>query len=309
MSAYRHLFGPVPSRRFGRSLGIDLTPNCTCSFDCVFCQVGRTAELTRERKEYVPTDEVLAELRDWMENDGKADVVTLAGSGEPTLHTRFGEVLEAIAGSGRYPAVLLSNGTTFDLPEVREDARKADIVKVSLSAWDDASLRRINRPAEGVRFGAVLDGYRAFRRGFGGQFWAEVFVVPGVNDGRDAMARIAELAGSVGFDRVQLNTAVRPAAEKTVAPLPVDLLNELAELFHPRAEVVMQFVPGSEAPAADSVKLLAMLRRRPCTAEQVAVLFGLEPDSCRAVLDSLVRRGTVATRTVGCDLYYSAFSE
>ena len=128
-SAYRYLFGPVPSRRFGRSLGIDLTPHKTCSLDCVFCQLGRTAQPTLDRKVYVPTDAVIAEIDHWRHAGGRADYLTLSGSGEPTLHTEFGRVLAALAGQP-IPSVLLTNGTLLDRPDVREAASLASVVKV-----------------------------------------------------------------------------------------------------------------------------------------------------------------------------------
>jgi len=119
---YNYLFGPVPSRRFGRSLGIDLTPYKTCSLDCVFCQLGRTKEKTITRKEYVPIDAVMAELEEWLKTDGQADYITLSGSGEPTLHFRFGEILEFIRTNSAIPAVLLTNGTLLDHAQVRDAA-------------------------------------------------------------------------------------------------------------------------------------------------------------------------------------------
>ena len=143
---YRFLFGPVPSRRLGRSLGVDLTPHKTCSLDCVFCQFGRTTHRTLDREEYVPVREVKRELAAWVEEGGRTDCITLSGSGEPTLHSRFGEVLKMIRQETPFPAVLLSNGTLFWMPAVRKAACHADVVKLSLSVWDQSSFERINRP-------------------------------------------------------------------------------------------------------------------------------------------------------------------
>ena len=152
MGDYKYLFGPVPSRRLGRSLGVDLTPHKTCSLDCVFCQLGRTTEKTIARQEYVPTDKVLAELAEWLDRDGQADYITLSGSGEPTLHSGFGKVLEFIRSKSVIPAVLLTNGTMLQLPEVREAAACANVVKISLSAWNQASYEWVNRPHNQLRF-------------------------------------------------------------------------------------------------------------------------------------------------------------
>jgi wyosine [tRNA(Phe)-imidazoG37] synthetase (radical SAM superfamily) len=139
--SYRYLFGPVPSRRLGLSLGVDLNPVKVCTENCVFCQVGRTTELTAERREWVPTAEVLAEFDRWAAAGGTADYVTLSGSGEPTMHAGFGEVLRRVQATGRYRTALLSNGSLMWRPEVRRDAAAADVVKVTISAWDEASFR------------------------------------------------------------------------------------------------------------------------------------------------------------------------
>ena len=153
MNPYKHLFGPVPSRRFGRSLGVDLTPYKTCSYDCVFCQLGRTTVLTRERKEYVPTQEVIDELDGWLRSSGEADYITLAGSGEPTLHSRFGEIIEFVRKNSSIPVALLTNASLMGDPEVRAAASKANVVKVSLSGGTPALLEKINRPIHNAMIG------------------------------------------------------------------------------------------------------------------------------------------------------------
>ncbi|MDY7035834.1 MAG: radical SAM protein, partial [Thermodesulfobacteriota bacterium] len=175
MVDYRYLFGPVPSRRFGRSLGVDLNPYKTCSLDCVFCQLGRTTKKTITRREYVPTESVLSELHEWLNEDGRADYITLSGSGEPTLHSRFGDVLQFIRSQSTIPAVLLTNGTMLNLQEVREAAACADVVKTSLSAWDQPSYIWMNRPYPQLRFDHLIEGQKAFRAQFNGQLWVEVF--------------------------------------------------------------------------------------------------------------------------------------
>ncbi len=158
MEPYKYLFGPVPSRRFGRSLGVDLTPYKTCTLDCVFCQLGRTTKKTVTWQEYVPTDSVLAELGEWLKRDGQADYITLSGSGEPTLHSGFGKVLEFIRSKTTTLAVLPTSGTTLQSRQVREAAACANVVKVSLSAWDQASYEWMNRPHIELQFEQLVPG-------------------------------------------------------------------------------------------------------------------------------------------------------
>ena len=151
-SKHKHLFGPVPSRRLGRSLGVDLTPFKTCSFDCIFCQLGRTTRKTLTRKEYVPIDEVTAELGEWLQTGESADYITLSGSGEPTLNSEFGRVIDFARNATSIPVALLTNGSLLSDPEVRAQAAQANVVKISFSAWDPFSLDHINRPHRGVEF-------------------------------------------------------------------------------------------------------------------------------------------------------------
>ena len=238
MSEFHHLFGPVPSRRLGRSLGIDLVPLKTCSFDCVFCQAGHTTCHTLERKEYVSVREVLDEFDAWLAAGGAADFVTLSGSGEPTLHSRFGDVLEAVGARCDARRALLSNGSLFHLPEVRAGAAHADLVKVSLSAWDEATLAAVNRPHAGLTIEAIVSGLTAFRTEFSGELWLEVFVLAGVNDSPEGIRQIAGVAKSIRPDRVHLNTVVRKPAERSARSVSAATLEAIADLFTPRADVI-----------------------------------------------------------------------
>lgn len=305
LSAYEHLFGPVPSRRLGRSLGVDLTPFKTCSFDCIFCQLGRTTNHTLVREEYVPVAAVLAELGDWLEQDGQADYVTLAGSGEPTLHCHFGEVIDFVHANSQIPVALLTNGTTLADPEVRRAAAKADVVKVSLSAWDAASLERVNRPCPGITLKDLVEGQWRFRQEFRGQLWLEVFLLLGINSLPHEVSHIAELVNVIGPDRVQLNTAVRPPAESYARPLPAEELAELARRFDPPAEVIAEF---SANPAADvratEEMVRSMLRRRPCTAAQIAEVFGLHPNEVAKYIGKLLRTNHIRAEKRADAVYY-----
>jgi len=235
---YRYLFGPVHSRRLGLSLGVDLLDRRRCSFDCVFCEVGATERLTLERREYVPTAAVIAELQDWLATGGEADVVTLAGSGEPTLHSGFGAVIEAVHAACDLPVALLTNSTLLWDADVRAAAARADIVKVSLSAWDDASLTALNHPAPGLTFAKLLDGLHAFRELYTGPLWVETLLVRGINDAPGQVARIAGLVARLRPEKVQLNTVVRPPAVENAAAVEGAELQRLAALFTPAAEVI-----------------------------------------------------------------------
>lgn len=310
MHKYRYLFGPVPSRRFQRSLGVDLTPRKTCTLDCVFCQLGPTTHKTMTRKEYVPTKAVLAELEAWIEGKGMADYITLSGSGEPTLHSRFGEVLKFIRSHSSIPAVLLTNGTLLYRPEVQEAASHAHIVKVSLSAWDDASFDWVNRPHSELSFDRVIEGQRAFRARFKGEIWLEVFLVAGMNSLPSDVAKIATLAKEIQPDRVHLNTAVRPPSEEFAMPVPRERLESLCPLFHPKAEVIAEFEAKQKVEMhAAQEEIHSMLQRRPCTAQEIAETFSMHPNEVSKYLGKLLREKRIRAQVANSLLYYVAESE
>lgn len=304
---FHHLFGPVPSRRLGRSLGIDLVPAKTCTYNCIFCEVGLTTVLTMERREYVPVQEVLEELGTWSRSKIPADCVTLAGSGEPTLHTRFGEVIDHARSLTGLPVVLLSNGSLFFLPEVRRDAAKANLVKVSLSAWDEPSFSRINAACSTLRLSDVVGGLRDFRREFAGTLWLEVFVMAGINSDLESMGRIAALASEIKPDKVQLNTVDRPPAVDDVYPVSAEQLRELAVLFHPMAEVIGKGRPVQHGPVhANLAGILDMLRRRPCTVDDVVAVYPMEPREVDDLLLRWVAEGRVVEERQGDRRFYRA---
>ena len=303
---YRYLFGPVPSRRLGRSLGVDLTPFKTCTLDCVFCQLGRTTVKTVERREYVPTAAVNTEIAEWLEAGGIADHITLAGSGEPTLHAGFGDVLQSIRSRTDIPTVLLSNGTLFTDPAVREAAGHADIVKLSLSAWDSFSFNCINRPHPDLDFPRIVQGYQAFRKAFKGKLWLEVFLIKGTNSAQRDVERIAVLAETIHPDAIHLNTSVRPTAETSTVALPPAQMIALTTIFRPVATVIADFQiePGSPVAATEET-ILAMLKRRPCSARQIADVFNMHINEVTKYIGNLLHTGQAQIQRRDDETYYT----
>lgn len=298
---YRHLFGPLVSRRFGRSLGVDLVPFKVCTVSCVFCQLGATPAPTLKRAEYVPTDEVIDELKQWINDDGNADFISLAGSGEPTLHRDFGKIINTIRQQCNIPVALLSNGTLFTQKQVRNAALPADVVKLSLSAWDQLSFEKINRPAPHLVFERIIDGYKTFRQEFDGQLWLEVFIVPGVNDQINDTARIAALAAEIAPDRIHLNTAVRPTDTDWVTPASDEQLESLTQLFNPVAEIPHLPVATNRSTTEITPEaLLSILRRHPASPELLARCFGVTASELEPQLQQLLRAGKISSSGTLC---------
>lgn len=316
---YKYLFGPVPSRRLGRSLGVDLIPFKTCTMDCIYCQLGGTTCEIGERGDYVPITDVLAELERWKAADGQADHITLAGSGEPTLHTRFGEALRWTRDNTDIPSVLLTNGSLLHLPEVRADAALADKVKVTLSAWDEASFRQIHRPARGVTFDLLVEGERAFREEYTGELSVEVFIVEGFNSDVSNAREIAAIVESINPDRIDLNTAVRPPSDSGVLASSPAQLAELAKIFGPplepsrsrqrgltrKAEVAASFKKqGSQSLEVSEEALLGLIKRHPSTCVQLAKEFNRPEGEMATMLGRMVARSLLNEEQRGGENYF-----
>ncbi len=289
--AYRYLFGPVPSRRLGISLGVDLVPPKTCSMNCVYCECGPTTTFTTDRAEYVPTGEVLAELDDFLDRYPRPDFITFSGSGEPTLHSGLGRIASHLRARGAAPVALLTNASLMDRPDVRSEAAAADLILPSLDAVSDAAFHAINRPVPSVRSEAIIDGLAALREIFTGEIWLEIFVLAPLNTEPGELARFRDAIRRIRPDRVQLNTLDRPGTEPWVRPVPLaELEAMIPQLDHPRVEVIARYRRRRDMatfrPDLESA-IIETIARRPCTAEDLAAGLGIRPAELNKYLDIL----------------------
>lgn len=280
MGTYKYIFGPIPSRRLGRSLGIDLDPVKICSEDCVFCQIGRTTEKTAERKEWVPLGDVLEEFAAWRQENVDCDFVTLSGNGEPTLHTGFGDVLRAVKAAG-YKAAVLSNGSLMWDPAVRRDAALADVVKVTVSAWDEPSFARLHRPAPGLTFERLVSGIAALRQEFAGQLWVETMILPGFNDRKEDIQKIAACIRPLRPDAIHLNTVTRPSrsADGVLEAENAAWLHTIAPLFDPVAEVPQFHGKIRPFSAMGDHEIVELIARHPLPLDAIAAATGEPQDA------------------------------
>jgi wyosine [tRNA(Phe)-imidazoG37] synthetase (radical SAM superfamily) len=314
---FKHVFGPVPSRRLGRSLGVDLVPHKTCTYDCLYCQIGRTTAQVLERAEFVPLEAVLDEVKRKLRTGADPDYVTLSGSGEPTLYSRLGELIAGLKSLGA-PVAVLTNGSLLWQEGVAAAVAGADLACPSLDAGSAELWARVNRPPPGLDFERTVEGLVAFRRRFSGKLWLEVLLLAGLTDSHEEVRRIAALAARVGPDRVQLNTVVRPPAESLARAVPGERLQRLAEFFDPPAEVIAEYgghrgggaaePAGPEAPAR-AAEVMGMLARRPCTPEDVAAGLGLHPLEASKLIADLIGRGRLVASERGGRIYYCPAGE
>jgi len=264
------VFGPVPSRRLGRSLGVDLVPFKTCTYDCIYCQLGQTTCKTVERKEWVPLDAVVQQLQEKLSSN--PDYITLSGSGEPTLYSRLGELIDRIKAITDVPVAVLTNGSLLWQEEVRRQLLSADLVIPSLDAGDQTMFRLVNRPHKEISFEQMLSGLIDFRHEFRGAYWLEVFVLGAHTAIPDELAKVARCVDRIKPGRVQLNTVTRPPAEKYAVGISLRRLAELASIFPLPAELIADFrgVHRQTEFVAGREEILEMLRRRPCSIDDIA---------------------------------------
>ncbi len=290
-----HLFGPVPSRRLGLSLGVDLVPPKTCTFDCLYCEVGRTTHLTRRRQPH-QVEEIIRELEDYLASPPAAlDYVTMAGSGEPTLNLGLGEIIAAVKRLTDTPVAVLTNGSLFYLPEVRAAVADADVIVPSLDAGREETFRLINRPHPGLSLDLVVAGLRALRQEYKGQIWLEIMVLKNINDREEELTALKGLLREVAPDKVQLNTAARPVADAAAQPLTQEEMNAVARFLGDGTEVVAasrRLAP--ERLALKDRDLLDMLARRPMTAGDLAQALGVSLAQVRERLGRLLKSGLVS---------------
>jgi len=303
----RHVFGPVWSRRLGRSLGIDLIPFKTCTFDCVYCQLGRTTEKTATRREYVPLTDVLSEVERKLDAGPAPDFLTLSGSGEPTLYSRIGDLIAALHERTTLPAAVLTNSSLLWDPAVRAEILAADLVLPSLDAGDETIFQHVNRPVASLTLERIVAGLVAFRREFRGPIWLEVFLLGGLTAVPERADDIARIVERLAPDRVQINSVARPPLEEFAFPVPVDTQRQLARRFPGRVEIVAAMVaaaPGGGAAEASDEDILALIRRRPVTLDDITLGLGWPRAEVVKHLDHLTRAGMVAPVRVQHEVYF-----
>lgn len=216
MKEIKYVFGPVPSRRLGRSLGISPIPKKTCNYSCIYCQLGRTDRMTAERREFFPVEDILAEAESYLKNVGSFDVVSIVGEGEPTLYLKLGELIKGLKKRTDKPIAVITNGALMYDPQVRRELCEADIVLPSMDGFDEESYKRIDRPVGSLHYDKVLEGLKAFTHEFKGQIYMEIMLIDGINDDRASLEKFKKDLSMLRYDRLYINTPVRPPAEKNV---------------------------------------------------------------------------------------------
>ncbi|MCP4258110.1 MAG: radical SAM protein [Planctomycetes bacterium] len=307
-SEKKYFYGPVPSRRLGLSYGVDIIPFKVCTLDCVYCQVGKSTELTIKRKDYGPIEPILAELQEIVREGKITDFITIAGSGEPTLNSQLGKLVEGIKNITDIPVAILTNGTLFYKEDVRVDCAKADVVMPSLDAGDAMTFKKLNRPHCDINIENHIFGLCAFRDEFPGQIWLEVFFVEGINTESDQISKIRNAIQRIRPDKVHLNTAVRPTTEPNLNRLDIEKLQIIAAQLGPQCEIIADFptLHHVNFPEKTSEDVLSILKRRPCSVDDISSGLSIHHNEAMKYITMLQDQGLILSELKDGVLFFKA---
>jgi wyosine [tRNA(Phe)-imidazoG37] synthetase (radical SAM superfamily) len=272
---------------------VDILPFKTCTLDCIYCQLGSTKQKTIRRKKYFDVEVILGQIKKVIDSGRKIDTITFSGSGEPTLNVFIGELIKGIKKNTSIPVAVLTNSTLLMHKSVRNALSEADLVIPSLDAATQDIFKRMNRPHKSIKISQVIEGIKKFRQEFSGKIWLEILFVKGVNDSPTHLKKLKAVVSEINPDKIQLNTVVRPPAEKSSLPLSPQELANIRKFFGTKAEVVAEFKKSHEIPVPQDLKaaILAMAARRPVTLVDISKSTGKHKNELIKYCDILIKEG------------------
>ncbi len=307
----RHIFGPVPSRRLGISLGVDIIPYKTCTLDCVYCECGKTTDLRIERKRFVDPKIILDEMKEAVSGDKGIEYITFSGSGEPTLHKDIGGIIRGTKGITDIPIAVLTNGTLLYLKEVQQDLMQADVVLPSLDAVTPPVFSKINRPHKGLSIDLIIDGLITFRNEYSGEIWLEVFIAKEINDSGEELDKLYQTIKKIKPDKVQLNSLDRPPTVDNIQQVEIKTLENIVEKWRdlPVEVEIIKRIRKRDEIASFSKNLenniLNTINRRPLTIEDLEALTSKNKVELFKYIDVLEKEKKIQTQIVGDKIFYS----
>ncbi len=301
------IFGPVPSRRLGLSLGIDLVPCKTCSYNCIYCEVGRTTDLIAEPASFTNIPETINELEEVISKT-PPDVITLAGSGEPTLNRDLGGLISEIKKITKIPLTLLTNGSLLWKEEVRERCLGVDIILPTLSSVFKKTHDMIHRPHPGLDLDRIILGLKETRKLFKNEYYLEVVLLKGINDSEEELSGLKKAIVDIAPDRVQLNTVVRPPAEANALPLSQERLEEIKRYLGGNTEIIAasQIKSRGKISDAKAERIFEMIRRRPVTIDDISNALNFSRAETEQVVKGLKIKGFIQEQRHGENLFYTS---
>lgn len=290
-----HIYGPVPSRRLGFSLGIDIIPFKTCSLNCIYCQLGPTTKKTIHRKEYLSSSEILSQIKKKLSSDQRIDYITFSGSGEPTLNKILEKLIREIRKITSIPVAVLTNSTLLSQKSTREALMDADLVVPSLDAATQEIFVKVNRPHSSLKLEEIIEGLRKLRQEFKGSIWLEIMLVKGVNDSPSHIRKLKEAITKIKPDKVQLNTVIRPPAEEFARPLNLRELEKINKVFGKNCEIIAEFSREAQKSTPENLEgaILSLIQRRPATLTDISNSLGKHKNEIIKYLNLLLVDGKI----------------
>lgn len=303
-----YFYGPVPSRRLGFSLGIDLLPKKVCSFDCIYCHVGVTTKKSIRRFSRVDLAEFKKELTSILCRRPRIDYITFSGSGEPTLHKDLGKIMRAVKDvtKKRYPLCVLTNSSLLWRRDVRAELKEADLIVPSLDAANARDFHKINQPVKGVTFRKVVEGLIALRKEFQGKIWLEIMLLAGINDSSKDARDFRKIIDKIKPDKLQINLPVRPAPVKLKLPTKAKLNNFVKIIGVDNIEITGSFRRNDQRKFSADIKeeIMKYLRRRPATLDDLSRSLGIERKHLAGDLKTLIRNNEIKEKIAHKKAYY-----
>lgn len=304
---YKYLFGPIPSRRLGRSLGVNLVPHKICSYDCLYCEVGATTATTTERKNYILPDKIIDEIKDFINSGVKINVITLTGAGEPTLNSSIGKLISSIKKLTNIPVAVLTNGSLLWSNRVKKALLEADIVIPSVDSVDEKDFYKVDRPDKKIELKTILSGIKEFSYIYQGRLWLEVLIVEGINDSDFSICNLGRWASTLKAQKLQLGTIIRPPASEA-NPVSYERLEEIAAILkdylnYP-VEIIGDFEGKSEQKKVSAELLVKSCKMRPLTKEDIIEIYGKSDNLDRMVIE-LIKEGKLKKRNFGNKRFYT----
>lgn len=291
------IYGPVPSRRLGFSLGIDIIPFKTCPLNCIYCQLGPTPRKTVRRKKYFSSTEILSQIKRKLSSGQQIDYITFSGSGEPTLNSDLGKLIREVKKITSVPVAVLTNSSLLARKSVRKALEAADVVAPSLDAATQGAFLKTNRPHSSLGIKEIIEGLQIFRQEFKGTIWLEVMLVKGINDSLSHLKKLKEVISKIMPEKIQLNTVIRPPAESFAYPLSLKELEKIKKLLGKNCEVIAEFDKNAQIPSSENLKeaILSMIQRRPVTLSDISVSLAKHKNEIIKYLNFLLKENKIQT--------------
>jgi wyosine [tRNA(Phe)-imidazoG37] synthetase (radical SAM superfamily) len=305
----KYLFGPVPSRRLGISLGVDLVPHKVCTLNCVYCEVGRTTNLTTERKEFIPVDELLDELKEYLDKKPELDFITFSGQGEPTLNSGLGKVINFIKDNyPKYKVAVITNGTLFYDKKVRNEVLRADLLLPSLDAVSTEIFHKINRPEKNLDNKKIINGLIDLGKEFKGKIYLEIFFIPGLNNSDEELNLLKENIIKIDPDLVQLNSLDRPGTEDSVKTMQIENLEKIKSFLEPLPVTIIAKVKSRKKIQSFNKniedQIMDTIKRRPCTDKDLCEILDIHINELNKYLSELISSGKIISDSKQRGLFF-----